>query len=645
MKLLALLVTSSLWASSALQLRKASETSQLSLEADATLPPSYVYQSPECCFYADTNGGGDKWCIRSDASGASYMNDRASSVGTAAACTTTLYEDSNYGGKTLYFGGGSWISSLEPYTLQSAEWYNLWRRTSWEDQMGSARCSCTTCTPPCLDCVNGKPTECKACEFGYNLQNSTCVPEMGVGYKSPAPNGLNAVDVCVNANFTNCVSTRSDASLIGERYGPTISSIRTTESCNATVWTGRDFSGSRIDVPPSTKIVFDNSTKGKIMSIKTNCLSCGEQCSECRKDLEDPNFCTVCRDSNTKLDGGKCYTNVGDECCFFQNANLTGYRTCTKENSAWVGYDFADKVKFARVDAGCSLKTYQLVNYGGIMNTWSAAASSVQPIGSAFRSYQCYCGAPTDAPAVTTLPPPRLPAVNSTVAGYTALGCYTPQEGVLSDPAYTRNMGGLADPAGWCATFCYDRGNDFFGLANGDECRCGNVKDVSVGKVADTECSVTCKGAPYVTCGSDTRVNVFKITNAPSPQLVAAKQESDKTKPLDIENTDPMIAQPDAAAKVYTYLGCFYENPADTGLPEINDNPLETTDMTPAKCATNCNGYDLFSLRTNLCVCSKRSTWTGQYGRAEEALCQPCVNDKLSKCGSMRHNSVYRMFV
>jgi hypothetical protein len=115
-----------------------------------------------------------------------------------------------------------------------------------------------------------------------------------------------------------------------------------------------------------------------------------------------------------------------------------------------------------------------------------------------------------------------------------------------------------------CAAFCSRY--ELFGLEYGRECYSGHTHDASSTQVPITECSFPCAGQQdgEDRCGAGNRLNVYS-------------------------NPNPTALAP-ASLPGITSLGCFVDN-VNRVLPS---KVTSAHDMTAAKCAENCAGFDYF---------------------------------------------------
>jgi len=150
-----------------------------------------------------------------------------------------------------------------------------------------------------------------------------------------------------------------------------------------------------------------------------------------------------------------------------------------------------------------------------------------------------------------------------------------------------------------CSAFCSNKKFKLFGLEYGRECYCS---DSNTGPAAHpTDCSFPCPGDASQKCGAGNRLNVYE--NA----LYVAR------KPATLDTP---------------YFGCF----VDQGARALPDNLLGADDMTGAKCAAHCAGYEYFGVEYG------RECWCGNNPpklKAPEAECSfPCAGDDTELCGA-----------
>ncbi|KAF4825695.1 WSC domain-containing protein [Colletotrichum siamense] len=200
----------------------------------------------------------------------------------------------------------------------------------------------------------------------------------------------------------------------------------------------------------------------------------------------------------------------------------------------------------------------------------------------------------------------------ATVSNFAYQGCYTdnvPQR-VLSgavkfDGAMTLEM---------CASFCSSSNYGVFGVEYSGECYCGNSLDTASKKVAETECTMKCKGNNAELCGDGNRLNVFAL---PSGSITAT-------------------SNPTGSTNGFWYQSCWNDNINGRSLKE---NILFADDMTVEKCSNFCKSYQYFGLEYGgECYCGNTLGGT----KAPEADCsQHCKGDGTQFCGNGNRLSLY----
>jgi hypothetical protein len=166
-----------------------------------------------------------------------------------------------------------------------------------------------------------------------------------------------------------------------------------------------------------------------------------------------------------------------------------------------------------------------------------------------------------------------------------------------------------------CASFCSNF--QFFGVEYGTECYCGNSRDGASREVSAADCSLPCPGgagqtgSAGQTCGAGDRLNLYTVANRTT-------------------------VQGPATLSGVTSLGCFVDT-ADRILP---NSIISTDDMTAAKCAVNCAGYEYFGTQWGReCYCGSVAPTVS----ASSSECSmPCAGDGNELCGAGMRLNVYK---
>lgn len=525
------------------------------------------------------------------------------------------------------------------------------------------------CELPCNWCWANQPATCLSCRVGWA--------------HSPTTNTCQEVTTWPKCRFYSSVNptlstaplfaaTQNYPSLIPATHEQNARAARISHACTGVVYSNYNLLGNSLSLLPGSVVNFPSSFSMK--SLTCECESCSAKCEDCKRGK--PDVCTRCGPGyktdvypGDEADAVECYQGTQPECCFYDRSDKKNRRRCFRDQRVeWVGFDFNEEFKFAKVEAGCSATLYQYWAFGA--SGWAHTLNPGDNLDFADktpRSLVCNCG---NLPAAGVAP--SVPAPNTwgkpvdasrAVPGFTRTGCFREPEDATGngnssralDGTFTRRMGGPLRPDNWCAAYCFETGANFFGLQNTDECFCGSVAPPAALAALDAECGLECRGDPSITCGGTNRLVVYRITHAPNAQLARQLKESQASHP--VYEYEPLTARSalpsggavgeagDATALgLFTYLGCFFENP--DGMPDLHENALELLDdsMRPHVCLENCKGFEYFAIRNTLCVCG-RPVWKPRFGAADEGLCESCKADGGRKCGSNRQNSVYQLFV
>ncbi|KAK3343116.1 WSC domain-containing protein [Neurospora tetraspora] len=168
------------------------------------------------------------------------------------------------------------------------------------------------------------------------------------------------------------------------------------------------------------------------------------------------------------------------------------------------------------------------------------------------------------------------PPMNAQVPGFDYLGCYRE-----SSPRLLPNslLGDDTLTTAKCAAYCTNLSFPYFGLEYGRECWCGVSPPFDSQKVPETECSMTCAGAPDQICGAGNRINVY---------------EKQMETPADVGD--------------YRYQGCYTDSPV-TGEKSLTGKVTYDAAMTLDKCRMTCekDGYPYFGTEYgSQCFCGTK---------------------------------------
>lgn len=178
----------------------------------------------------------------------------------------------------------------------------------------------------------------------------------------------------------------------------------------------------------------------------------------------------------------------------------------------------------------CQSKNYALfgVEYGGECycgNSPNASATVSSEEGCSMackgNSTQICGGSSKISVWRNTLYVPTRNLVAISGSGYTYLGCYT--EGV-NGRALGKGASAIitsystihsTSTVEKCASYCVGKGYAYMGVEYGQECYCNNDGPFNgATKVAESDCSMTCKGDITEWCGGISRISIYKASNA-----------------------------------------------------------------------------------------------------------------------------------
>ncbi|XP_013393429.1 uncharacterized protein LOC106161105 isoform X2 [Lingula anatina] len=192
------------------------------------------------------------------------------------------------------------------------------------------------------------------------------------------------------------------------------------------------------------------------------------------------------------------------------------------------------------------------------------------------------------------------------------IGCYKDQ--------YPRDIpsSGKLESSKMYVQKCLDhcRGYRYFGLQDGEECRCGNSYGYYGKASSESECDHSCAGNSSQICGGNWRNGVYEI----KPKYANAVF---------------------IKATAYTeYKGCYKDQyPRD--IP--SDDKLEdTSGMDIQKCLYHCKGFRYFGIQKGYaCRCGNSY---GTYGKTSDSECDmSCPGEGSEICGGDWRNVVYEI--
>ncbi|KAK4203969.1 WSC domain-containing protein [Triangularia verruculosa] len=201
---------------------------------------------------------------------------------------------------------------------------------------------------------------------------------------------------------------------------------------------------------------------------------------------------------------------------------------------------------------------------------------------------------------------PSKPSIRQVAPSYTSLGCFKDNEGgqrALGGGSYAADDMTVASCASFCSKF------ELFAVSYGRECYCGHSVTGGNTEVDAADCYFPCAGNPDEKCGAGNRVNLYT-------------------------NDNPSVRSP-ASLPGITSLGCFVDNTARI----LPNNIIGADDMTAARCALNCAGYDFFGTQwSRECFCG--SILPTEQASASDCS-MPCSGDDNELCGAGMRLNVY----
>ncbi|KAL8662353.1 MAG: hypothetical protein Q9202_004811 [Teloschistes flavicans] len=199
---------------------------------------------------------------------------------------------------------------------------------------------------------------------------------------------------------------------------------------------------------------------------------------------------------------------------------------------------------------------------------------------------------------------PRNP---TTVAGYTAQGCYTEatQGRALTGTAYYNDQMTVEKCAAACGAYTW------FGVEYGRECYCGNNLNAGSFSTAISECNFACPGDSMETCGAGNRLNMYQRPATPS------------------STSTSVVTTPTPGS--YSAQGCYTE--ATQGRALIGKR-YDDDGMTIEKCSAACSGFTYFGLEYyRECYCGN-DLQAGSTPASSPSACKyPCQGDNSEICG------------
>ncbi|EXJ93880.1 hypothetical protein A1O1_02273 [Capronia coronata CBS 617.96] len=174
------------------------------------------------------------------------------------------------------------------------------------------------------------------------------------------------------------------------------------------------------------------------------------------------------------------------------------------------------------------------------------------------------------------------PTATPSAAGATYMGCYSDNVG---GRALTSYIG--SDGMTWemCAQNAQSLNRKYFGIEYAQECWTGNTLASSSAILADSTCSMACKGDATEMCGGNNALTLFQNTQFVQPTIPAL---------VNVTNTTATSTNTTQLTQ-YAYVGCYTEGSSGRtiGTPVGVNTPsysfTNTTGMTVELCAQTCS--------------------------------------------------------
>ena len=212
-------------------------------------------------------------------------------------------------------------------------------------------------------------------------------------------------------------------------------------------------------------------------------------------------------------------------------------------------------------------------------------------------------------PAGTTTTSSTTTTALPTPGSFSAMGCFTEATNgrALGDKTFFDNTMTVEK----CAMTCADY--DLFGVEYYHECYCGDALQPGSVSAPSSDCSHPCDGDASEICGGDNRLNVYSFGKPPT------------------------TAAPPAPSS-YVSDGCYTEA---TNSRALTGSVFYDDLMTVEKCASVCDGYDLFGVEYGReCYCGN-ILMDGSVQAPSSECGKTCPGNKAEKCGGGNRLNIY----
>lgn len=235
-------------------------------------------------------------------------------------------------------------------------------------------------------------------------------------------------------------------------------------------------------------------------------------------------------------------------------------------------------------------------------------------------------GSSSSATTASATPTPT-PSVN----GASYIGCYSDNTGgrTLTSSTSDKNM-----TLELCAQTAQTANHKYFGLEYAGECWAGDTIATTASSIAESKCSMPCKGNSAQLCGGSNALSLFQNTQFIQPRNPA------------------VVSVPGAAQAQYAYVGCYTEASSGRALGTSGSSRGYSTsdaiNMTVELCVQTCHakGYSWAGVEySRECYCNNAGVVNGgAVASGGDAECSMlCVGNKAEYCGGSSRVSVYHL--
>nr|XP_019051361.1 hypothetical protein I302_01810 [Kwoniella bestiolae CBS 10118]OCF30291.1 hypothetical protein I302_01810 [Kwoniella bestiolae CBS 10118] len=203
--------------------------------------------------------------------------------------------------------------------------------------------------------------------------------------------------------------------------------------------------------------------------------------------------------------------------------------------------------------------------------------------------------------------------------GWTAVGCMVDTDYPRALPGGVSSTDANNNTIENCVAKCNSQGYVFAGVEYGKECWCSNTANLNPAPA--TDCSMTCAGDVWSTCGGSYRINVFRSADAPS-------------------NGQATFLPDNLVPDGWSNVGCVVDDQSNRAL---NGGAFTSTNNTIQNCVKTCSsrGYVYAGVEYGQeCWCGDANS---RLVSASSGCDVACTGDKSHVCGGSDRLNVYAL--